>query len=51
MQLDNYVWVIIIIVFGILGFFLEKFNKYAFYICLFLGVITASVSVYFLNLS
>jgi hypothetical protein len=49
MSVDNYVWIIIIFVFGLLGFFLDRYNKYAFYLCLYLGIYAASISVYILN--
>ncbi|WP_274997206.1 hypothetical protein [Lysinibacillus fusiformis] len=48
MSIENYVWIIIIFVFGLLGFFLDKY-KYAFYVCLTIGIFTASISVYLLK--
>lgn len=49
MSMDNYVWIIIIFVFGLLGFFLDKYKPYAFYVCLTVGIFTASISVYLLK--
>lgn len=47
--IDSFAWVVIILTFGFLGMFLEKFKEYAFLKCLILGVIVASVAVILLK--
>lgn len=47
--IDSYAWFVIILTFGFLGMFLEKFKKYAFWICFILGLIVASVAVILLR--
>lgn len=49
MSLESYAWMIIILFFGFLGFFLEKFHNYAFYVCLLFGVIVAGSTVYLID--
>lgn len=49
MSVDSYVWIIIVMTFGLLGIFLERFKNNAFYICLLFGLITAIISVFILT--
>ncbi|MCT6922792.1 hypothetical protein [Metasolibacillus sp.] len=42
--IDSYAWIVIILTFGFLGMFLEKFKEYAFWKCFILGVVIASLA-------